>query len=441
MKLLRRAAHPAAPSPHLSTRGVLLLTALSYWSTCMALMYLNRRVGGLMFGLFAWTLWTWWGFRGAWKHVFAQDPKAGRKRSMVMGILTALVALPLFPGFMRGGTTFWLCLFLLLVTGARAPRMRTDRDFYFALLVILTVGFWLATDWAADWTLWFYLGPAWWWGALALAWHYAAGAPLAAWKKIMLASGFMALVVALTLTLFFFAPRPPTLGFGFLPGGDVQGWAGSRSEQGDDPAAAGGAAGGQGRAGQGAGRVEGADALSGWAGWQAMVDAMRQSANDVSIPRWQRHMMQGVANQGQALLDSMQQLVQQLAWLVWRWRYAAMVQGSFWLARTLQSLYPMGSMRWSVRALNVGLRSKGCEFLPGHSLREHWLRYPHWPDMAHAWMLEALDCYGQVRFGGAQATPQDAARMRKAMTTLVFILRDELPAMSKVPEGAPFTFT
>ncbi|MDE1556579.1 MULTISPECIES: hypothetical protein [Comamonas] len=103
MNLWRRTPAAAPTSPRLGTRGVVVLTALSYWCTCMALMYLNRRAGGMGFGLVAWSLWTWWGFQGAWKHVLTQEAQAGRKRSIAMGSVTVLVAILLFPGLLRGG--------------------------------------------------------------------------------------------------------------------------------------------------------------------------------------------------------------------------------------------------------------------------------------------------------------------------------------------------
>lgn len=468
MNLWRRTSAAVPVSPRLGSRGVVVLTALSYWCTCMALMYLNRRAGGMTFGLVAWSLWTWWGFQGAWKHMFAQEARAGRKRSIAMGSVTVLVAVLLFPGVLRGGAILWLCLSLLLLIGARAPRMRTDRDFYLALLVIMTVGFWLATDWAADWTLWFfYLGPAWLWGALALAWHHAAQAPLAGWKKITLACGFMALVVALTGSLFLWAPRPPFLGLGFLPGGEVQGWAGPRPEPGDGPGASGAGAGsarGSGSGGDAQGRAgarheagDGSGASDGWAGsargsgpggvsgWQAMIDAMRHSAQDASIPQWQRRAMHGMADQGQALQERWQSLWRTLfipyppwwwllvlaaAWSGWYWRYRIGVQIGLLAAWGLQPVSPLLSMRLSTRSLDWALHGKGCRVLPGESLREHWLRYPHWPQVAHAWVLQVLDAYGSVRFGGAAATAPQARRVRQVVAALAGILH-ELPTMPR----------
>lgn len=448
MNLWRRTPAAALTSPRLGTRGVVVLTALSYWCTCMALMYLNRRAGGMGFGLVAWSLWTWWGFQGAWKHVLTQEAQAGRKRSIAMGSVTVLVAILLFPGLLRGGAILWLCLCLLLITGARAPRMRTDRDFYLALLVIMTVGFWLATDWAADWTLWFYLGPAWLWGALALAWHHAAQAPLAGWKKIGLACGFMALVVTLTSSLFLWAPRPLSLGFGFLPGGGVQGWAGSRPEAGEGPAALGAGAGAARGSGSGGAGGQGGAGQAGGSDWQALIHAMRHSAQDGSIPQWQRRAMHGMADQGQALLERWQSLQQTLsipyppwwwllvlvaAWCGWHWRYRIGVQLGLLVAWGLQPVSPWLSMRLSTRSLDWALHGKGCKALPGESQREHWLRYPHWLQVAHAWVLQVLDAYGSVRFGGATATAAQAQRVRQVVAMLADILH-ELPAMPR-PAG------
>ncbi len=95
--------------------------------------------------------------------------------------------------------------------------------------------------------------------------------------------------------------------------------------------------------------------------------------------------------------------------------------------------------RLSTRSLDWALHGKGCRALPGESRREHWLRYPHWPQVAHAWVLQVLDAYGSVRFGGAAATAAQAQRVRQVAATLADILH-ELPAMPRpAPEPAPRT--
>lgn len=164
--------------------------------------------------------------------------------------------------------------------------------------------------------------------------------------------------------------------------------------------------------------------------------------------------MHGMADQGQALLEHWQSLQQTLsipyppwwwllvlaaAWCAWHWRYRIGVPLGLLVAWGLQPVSPWLSMRLSTRSLDWALHGKGCRTLPGESRREHWLRYPHWPQVAHAWVLQVLDAYGSVRFGGAAATAAQAQRVRQVAATLADILH-ELPAMPRpAPEPAPRT--
>jgi hypothetical protein len=102
----------------------------------------------------------------------------------------------------------------------------------------------------------------------------------------------------------------------------------------------------------------------------------------------------------------------------------------------LQPVSPWLSMRLSTRSLDWALHGKGYRALPGESRREHWLRYPDWPQVAHAWVLQVLDAYGSVRFGGATATAAQAQRVRLVVATLADILC-ELPAMPRTAGPAP----
>jgi hypothetical protein len=49
-----------------------------------------------------------------------------------------------------------------------------------SLAIVVSVSLLVAVHWAADWTLWFYLGPAWLFVALALAWDMRRTCPWAA---------------------------------------------------------------------------------------------------------------------------------------------------------------------------------------------------------------------------------------------------------------------
>ena len=193
------------PEPRLNSRTVVALTGLSYLFVGLGFSYLDRRYGSFALEGTLWLVWAMLGF-GAGTLNALRPLGAGRALWLGMGVVGGVLAL--FPGFLMFNLLRWTCVTLMIVMGARAVILRTRRDFYLTLIVIFVVSFMVGTHGNADWTLWFYLGPAWVFGGLALAWEHAAGVKLSRWVKVSMTLGFMAVALLLAIGLFFFAPRP-----------------------------------------------------------------------------------------------------------------------------------------------------------------------------------------------------------------------------------------
>lgn len=208
------------PSPPLRSSGTIVFAGLCYLFTGFAFSYVDR--GRMAFGVFC-VLWLAWAVLGFGAGVLNRRGGEGAGRRLWRGMAWFGVLLALFPGFFLYPFARWICLVLMVVMGARAAQLRTRRDLYFTMTVVFTVCFLTTTHYAADWSLWFYLGPAWLFGALALAWLHAEGVDLSRWTQLSMTTGFVAVSCVIAACLFLFVPRPPVLGFGFLPGGDVPG--------------------------------------------------------------------------------------------------------------------------------------------------------------------------------------------------------------------------
>jgi len=321
-KPFKTAAAPAAEvAVPLQSRSTIVFVGLSYLFTGFAFAYVDR--GYRAFSVLC-TLWLVWAVLGFGAGVLNQRRAegAGRRQWWAMGLFGGMLAL--FPGFLMYPFARWVCLVLLIVMGARAARMRTRRDLYLTLTVIFTVCFLTTTHYAADWSLWFYLGPAWLFAGLALAWLHADGVDISRWAKLSMTAGFVAVSFVIAACMFLFLPRPPVLGFGFLPGGDVPGLyeppfgdrGGDRGEPRADEAGQGGMGSQGGAAGMGSRNSDG-----GWgperpgsaragAGrpmparpsqWDRMLDAMREAGRDPFAPQWQRGAINGALDAAQAL--------------------------------------------------------------------------------------------------------------------------------------------
>lgn len=459
-----KVATPADESPPLHSRAVVVFTGLSYLFTGFGFSFLDRRFGSFGLEGFLWLVWAVLGFGAAAVHV-GRPASTGKTQWLVLGSLGGLLAL--FPGFAIYNLLRWTSLMLMIVIGARAAVLKTRRDFYFTLTVIFVVGFMVGTHGNADWTLWFYLGPAWVFGGLALAWDHAAGTPLSRWTKMFITLGFITASFLLAVALFFFAPRPPILGFGFLPPGtDTPGMftqpAGSGGQQGKG--GNNGGAGSGGNAGQGS---AGAPQQGSWGQqWDAMLKGMRRSASDKTIPQWQRSIMGKTLDWAQTLhglltgrafkpagdpmqmdappqpLDQEKLLSFRVNWflvlalllvgyLLWRRRYRLglnMVLGCSWL---LAGRYPAQSMRLSAQAMKWCLHLHGHKRSPGQSVREHWVAAAAIAPLARRWLGYAIDAYCAMRFGGEPATPQQAINMRKAVMGSCDIMLGAVPELAR----------
>lgn len=435
----------------LASRAVIGLTGVAYWCVGLAFSFLDRHYGSLGLEVVLWLVWAVLGF-GAGMLYVGRAPQAGSRQWHWLGALGVLLAL--FPGFLIYNLLRWTSLLLMVVIGARAAVLKTRRDLYFTLTVIFVVSFMAGTHGSADWTLWFYLGPAWVFGALALAWDHASAVALSRWTKALMTLAFVIAAFLVAVLLFFFAPRPPLLGFGFLPPGtDTPGlFQTPGGGGGDAPAGAAGAA--QGGVGAGGGHAGASRPGSALSQWETMLQGMRQSAADPKIPQWQRSVMQAMLDAAQSVLDALQGSEQETAappiwlpnpWLLllillvlglllyglWRKRYRWGVDALLGLAWLLAWLHPVGSMRLSVLAMAWCLQGLGYKRLPGQSVREHWGQARGLAPLPRRWLGYAVETYCAVRFGAVLATREQAFDLRNAVHGASDITRGVLPGLNR----------
>ncbi|MDP3701259.1 MAG: transglutaminaseTgpA domain-containing protein [Hylemonella sp.] len=456
--------------PPLTSRMVLFFTACSYLCVALSFSYLDRRHGFFVGEGVFWLVWSLLGF-GTALFYLGRGSRAAETHWKIMGGLATVIMLVVF---FKYNLLRWAGVSLLLVLSARAVVLHTRRDFYLALTVIFVVSLMVATYWTADWTVWFYLAPAWLFASLALAWEHAAGAAVPRWAKGSMTLGFIALSFVLALLLFLFAPRPPTLGFGFLPPGtdtpnlnrqDAGGQGAQRGEGGGPGAGSDGSAAGSGQS-AGAGSA-----------WQRMFERMRRDLQDPNMPEWQRETLQRLTGWGEiaaaalsgnlvlgtkrvpgdelpgtSLGELLQQAgeycVQQIIvpfwpWLLlllvlallvyryWRRRYRIAAAGLLLLALWTVRTQPGWSMRLSARALDCCLRQQGHGPRRGVSLREQLAGAASVPDLPRRWLTYALDLYGETRFGAAAADARRAANMRKAVHGASQILSGLMPELRR----------
>ena len=470
--------------PLLTSRAVLFLTACSYLCVALSFSYLDRRYGFFSGEGVFWIIWTLLGFGAALLYQ-GRGARAAEVHWKIMGGVALLFVLFIF---LKYNLLRWASVSLLLVLSARAVVLRTRRDFYLTLTVIFVVSLMVATYWTVNWTVWFYLAPAWLFAALALAWEHAAGVAVSRWAKGGLTVGFISLSFMLAMLLFLFAPRPPTLGFGFLPPGtetpnlNTQSGGGQGTQHGE-----GGRQGHEGRGGSGGGSQQ---AGAGGQGWQQMFERMRRDLlGDQHMPEWQRgtllrllgwgellgaalrgelvwgggrkpgigvpgeftpveRFQQAIAEQIGKLKQMLQDMLEQLSrlswldwlllllglWLIyrgWRRRYQLVTGLLLTLASGLLRWQPMLAMRLSLWALLCCLRQQGHRRAPGQSLREQLASARALPDLPHRWLTYALELYGEVRFGRAKPTAQRAAHMHKAVYGASQILSGVMPELQR----------
>jgi hypothetical protein len=262
----------------------------------------------------------------------------------------------------------------------------------------------------------------------------------------------------LALVVFFFAPRPSILGFGFLPPGTD---APSMFEQpaGNDGQVGNGGGNGASGVGGSAGQNSASTPEQGGTGqqWDAMLKNLRQAASDKTIPQWQRSLIESALDGAQALhglitrrpfkrleltspragssemaeqysrfsirvdlflvlmLALMLLMLILISYLLWRCRYRLglqLVLGSAWL---LAGKYSAQSMRLSAQAMKWCLHMQGHPRRRGQSVREHWVGAAGMVPLAHRCLINAVESYCAMRFGNVPATQPQAINMHKAV--------------------------
>lgn len=457
-------------------RATIGLTGLAYGLVALALAYLDRSYGGMRVDAVFWGGWACMGFAAGMWHV-GSGPQAGRHQWLWLGGLGSAAA------FLVGLIAFtplrWIVLMLMVVIGARAAVLKTRHDLYLTLVAIFVVSFMVGTHQRADWTLWFYLGPAWLAAALALAWDHASGVALSRWTKALMTLAFVAVAWAVAVTLFLFAPRPPILGFGFLPPGTdtpgrfntPAGGAGQDAGPGQGDGR-GGASGSSGPGAGGAGPSAGSGASP--SRWGPMLQEMRKSLADPHMPAWQRRTLEALLGTAQDVVDTLEGVPQSrprtpgpLDWLapkppssqpisappppvvpplpgvmwwvlamllaygMWRRRYRVGVDASLVIARWTVNRFPRASVRLSAQAMHWCLQGVGHRPQPAESVREYWGRATQLAPLPRRWLHFALEAYCAMRFGEVAVTPARARALHEAVLGASQITRNLVPEFNR----------
>lgn len=439
----------------LPSRLIHLFTGLSFICIAVGFSYLDRSYGFFRAESLFWVTWGTLGF-SAGAYCLGRDPATGKTLSIVLGLIAVVLAI--FPAFFMYTLLRWVSVLLMLVMAARAPMMRTRRDLYLCLTVCFTVSFMVATHSMANWTLWIYLGPAWVFAGLALTWEYASSRAIGNWTKLGMSLGFIAISTLVALALFLFLPRPPVLGFGFIPpGADAPGLLsqpaggvlGQGKESGKSPGAQpGNASGGTTASGQGG-------AGSWREQWQGMLEKMRPGSRDPTMPQWQRDVLgklldwaQTLAGEADAEIQAVQMerqslsswlwallmalLALALAWLAHRHRYWLGVELAQMAAQLLAAHHPLLAMRLSARAMTWCLKDAGHSARPGESVREYVAAMPAtMPQLSRRWFGYAVSVYCETRFGKAPATPARARQMHQAINAATELVRGHSPELAR----------
>lgn len=443
----------ATPDIPLDNPVIVLLAGMGFWQVAQGFAYLDRGWGHLGIETFLWTAWTALGFGlGAWGRWQLRET---RRAAAVLTFIAAAFAL--VPGFLMFNLLRWAGFSLLLVTAARAADLRTQRDFYFCVGTTVAVSLLVATHAAADWTIWFYLLPAWIWLAMALAWEYTAGVRIGAWIKLALTLGFLLACSALAVVLFAWLPKPGIGPFGFLPPGvQVENPTKAQSPDGGptDRASGGGEALTQ-RAGPGG---QGGTAGASRSVLGRVLIGMRQSLGDPNLPMVQRTLITTllrwsglnvtrasgpptsaelveieivVINLSQLIRNGLRLLwllavVGAAAWTLWRLRWRFAVEAALTCAWLSAAWRPTLSLRCSAAGARWLLRRYGHRRQAGWSVREHIESAQALPGPAHAWLMGFVDAYGSHRFGDRPISPQRATELHQRVAAVAELLRVSL---------------
>jgi len=403
---------------------------------CVALSfsYVDRRHGSLNSGeTTLWMIAVALGFgTGAW-----QLGRPGRSGLVVCALLSVPAAvIAVFPGFFLYTLLRWLALCLLFLAIVRAPIMRSRKDLYLCLAICFVAACATATAGGADWTMWTYIGPAWIFAGLALTIDYVAGRRLPLWIQMTTSVGFVAVVGIAALVLFLWLPRPPTLGFGFMPT--------SGADQ-SPPIEAG-------KGGGGAGSEPGNAQTPSRAPseWQQMIDRMRQTTRDPNMPAWQRRMLgtlldgmsalgpdaaeeSSEGTSGSHALETIAQWSLHLSlwwfvmllcaalavWWLRRRRYAVALKTLSVIAWALAWMSPQLSMRLSARMIEYCLAWTDRSRPAALTLRERLSEADDLPKTARRWFDEAVTTYYAARFGRDPSTHASSEQMRTTVLNAI----------------------
>lgn len=424
----------AAPAvdERLPSRWVHAFAGACFLCVGLAFNYLDRNYGDFNRGLaLQWMLATVAGFgTGAWQ--LGRGGPAARLVCTVLGGLGLLLAI--YPTYQMYSLLRWLVLCLMFTAVARAALMRTRKDLYLSLAICFVCTSVIAIHVRADWTLWVYLGPAWVFAGLALTFEYVAARNVPRWLQVLSSVGFVGTVGVLALALFLALPRPPLLGFGFLPPGS------------NDPALAPSPVRKGGETGQGSGSggvgSRGDSSAESHGSWPQMIQRMRPATQDPHMPAWQRDLLG-------ALLDAMaaltprdaadgdsdglagaavkrQKVVLQiklwwialllfvalLAWWAWRRRYVIALNTLSPVAWVLIPISPLRSMRVSARMIEYCLVYTDRPRPTALTLRERLALAHNLPNLSSQCFDVAVASYYTARFGRTEASASSAARMR-----------------------------
>jgi hypothetical protein len=420
-------------------------------SVGLSFFFLDRSFGDFATASWFWLAATLCGF-GAGALTLNRARPLGRAMCAVLGLIG--LALAVFPTFLIYALLRWIALCLLFVAVARAPLMRTSRDLYFCLLTCFVAGAVTAVHSRANWLLWIYLGPACVFAGLALTLEHVGSHAIGASTKLIASAAFMAVVLLLACALFLFAPRPPVLGFGFVPPATAEHGL-LRQPAGADPnVARNGAAGST--------SLSPTRGQSGNQGpWEEMIGRMRSDLSDRALPGWQRWLLgrlldamdamirtgqpngaelghgtsgstidQATAGQASSIgLPSWPWLLLAalgLAWLCWRRRYALAFIALNGAAAALTRMKPLAAMKVTALMMAIGLHRAGSQWDRGSTLREQLAAAPHLSTIARHWFGESLALYYAARFGRLRASAKAACAMRHGVLDATDLALDEL---------------
>lgn len=403
----------------LPSRWVPALAGACFACTALAFHYLDRHYGSFnAVVVVAWLLATALGF-GVGAAGLGRTSPLARTACALLGIVGGLLAL--VPGFFYYDLLRWIALCLLFAAVARAPLMSSRKDLYLCLTICFVVTCTTINPMRADWTLWVYLGPALLFAGLALTVEYVAARAVPGWIQVLSSAGFVIAVGAVALVLFLWLPRPPGLGFGFLPtGGAVNGPVGQT----------------EGRLGDRSGTPGASHPLERGA-WAQMIDGMRSALNDTEMPTWQRNLLGTLldalasppasATAGASPVPAERQVVTLsipywwfaalllallLAAMAWRRRHAIALGTLSGLSRLVVPVHAGWGMRLCAMMIECCL-AWADRPRPRHlTLRERVALAQPLPPTSRHWLDDAVTTYYRGRFGLRPPTPEDAARVR-----------------------------